>query len=429
MPNEPSQIELFYRFGVALAIGLLIGLQREYAHWAEHRKNEGESLFAGARTFPLLSVFGCAAALLTAQFGSPLVLFGAVLAAGLVVAVAYYFEAQGGSGGITTEIAALSTVLIGALCYFGHLGLAAALGVAVTVLLALKLQTRVFIRRLEPEDVYATLKFAVITIIVLPLLPRTGYGPEPLSVLVPYKIWLMVVFISGISFLGYILIKAVGAHRGVGLTGILGGLASSTAVTLSFSQRSRTVSGLAHPFALAILLSWGIMFIRVLVEVAALNLSLLRIVWIPLAAALAVTIAYCTYLYYKQSADKQKEEDRFKNPFELGPALTFGLLFAIILVIAKAATMYLGDTGVYLSSVVAGLADVDAITLSVADLSRDPDVLDQITAARAIVLAVASNTLVKGSIVLSAGSAELRRVILPGIVASLVTAIGVVFLL
>ena len=429
MPEEPTQIELIYRFGVALAIGLLIGLQREYAHWSEHGKNEGESLFAGARTFPLLAVFGCAAALLAAMVGSPLVLFAAILATGLVISVAYYFEARAGSSGITTEVAALTTVLIGAFCYHGHLRLAAALGVAVTVLLALKIQTQVFIRRLEPEDVYSTLKFAVITIVVLPLLPRTGYGPEPLSVLVPYKIWLMVVFISGISFLGYVLIKAVGAHRGVGLTGILGGLASSTAVTLSFSQRSRTVDGLAQPFALAILLSWSIMFIRVLIEVAALNLSLLRIVWIPVVAALGVTFTYCIFLYRKQSVDKQNEDDRFKNPFELGPALTFGFLFAVILLIAKAATMYLGDTGIYLSSIVAGLADVDAITLSMAELSRDPTALDHLTAARAIVLAVASNTLVKGGIVLSAGSAELRRVILPGIVASLVTAVGVVFLL
>ncbi|MDX1740144.1 MAG: MgtC/SapB family protein [Rhodothermales bacterium] len=429
MPDEPSQLELFYRFGVALAIGLLIGLQREYAHWSEHQKNEGESLFAGARTFPLLALFGCAAALLTSIVSSPLVLFGAVLGAGMVVAVAYYFEAQSGSGGITTEMAALSTVLIGALCYYGHLGLAAALGVGVTVLLAMKIQTRVFIRRLEPADVYATLKFAVITIVVLPLLPRTGFGPEPLSVLVPYKIWLMVVFISGISFLGYVLIKVVGAQRGVGLTGILGGLASSTAVTLSFSQRSRDVKGFAHPFALAILLSWSVMFIRVLVLVAALNLLLLRIVWIPVVAAFTVTIGYCAYLYRKQSLEKQEEEDRFKNPFELGPALTFGLLFAVVLLIAKAATMYLGDAGVYLSSVVAGLADVDAITLSMAELSRDRSVVDLITAARAIVLAVASNTLVKGGIVVSTGSPELRRVILPGIIASVVAAVGVVFFL
>ncbi|NNE45543.1 MAG: MgtC/SapB family protein [Rhodothermales bacterium] len=429
MFEDTSQIELFYRFGVAISVGLLVGLQREYAHWSEHQKNEGESLFAGARTFPLLALFGCTAALLADVMGSPLLLVAAILAAGLVVTVAYYFEARSGSGGITTEVAALTTVMIGALCYFGDLRLAAALGVAVTVLLALKLQTRALIRQLEPEDVYATLQFAVITIIILPLLPRTGYGPEPLSVLVPYKIWLMVVFISGISFLGYILIKLVGTHRGVGLTGILGGLASSTAVTLSFSQRSRSVNGLNQPFALAILLSWSVMFVRVLVEVAALNRSLLRIVWIPMAAALAVTTVYCIYLYRSKSVAKQEEEDRFTNPFELGPALGFGLLFAVVLLISKAATMYLGDTGIYLSSVVAGFADVDAITLSMAELSRDASVLDEQTAARAIVLAVASNTLVKGAIVLSAGSPGLKKVILPGIIASLVTAIGVVFLL
>ena len=140
---------------------------------------------------------------------------------------------------MTTEVAAVITLTAGALCFWGELELAAALGVSTTVLLALKLQTRTLVRNITPGDVYATLTFAVIALVILPVLPRTGYGPPPFDVLVPHKIWLMVIFISGISFLGYLLIKIVGARRGVGLTGLLGGLASSTAVTLSFAQRSK----------------------------------------------------------------------------------------------------------------------------------------------------------------------------------------------
>jgi uncharacterized membrane protein (DUF4010 family) len=219
----------------------------------------------------------------------------------------------------------------------------------------------------------------------------------------------------------------------VGLTGLLGGLASSTAVTLTFAQRSHDAASLAKSFALAILVAWSVMFGRVLVEVAALNLPLLGVVWLPVVAALAVSLAYCAYLYLTQTHQADEPADDFTNPFELGPALTFGLLYAVILLVANAAKLYLGDTGVYLSSIASGLADVDAITLSMAQLSQpgssSGEAIDLRTAARAIVLAAASNTVVKGGIVLSLGSAALRKAILPGLVLTLATAIGVVFLL
>ena len=171
------------------------------------------------------------------------------------------------------------------------------------------------------------------------------------------------------------------------------------------------------------------MFVRVMVEVAVINQALLKIVWIPLTAALLVSAAYCIYLYRSQSTGKQEEQDRFTNPFELGPALTFGMIYAVILLAANAARLYFGNTGIYLSSIASGLADVDAITLSLAELSRDTHDLDLNTAARGIVLAAVSNTLVKGGIVLGMGSMALRKVILPGLLATLATAIGVVFVM
>src|SRR5690606_30734331 len=163
--------------------------------------------------------------------------------------LSYFLSGKNGHLGTTTEVAAVLTILAGALCYWNQLAFAAALAVSITVLLTLKLQTQSLVRNISREDVYAPLKSAVICLIILPVLPQEGYGPPPFDVLVPYKVWLMVVFISGISFLGYVLIKIVGAKRGVGLTGLLGGLASSTAVTLTFSQRSRDTEELAKPFA------------------------------------------------------------------------------------------------------------------------------------------------------------------------------------
>ena len=167
----------------------------------------------------------------------------------------------------------------------------------------------------------ATLKFAVITAIVLPLLNRT-FGPAPLDVLNPQNIWLMVVFISAISFIGYVLIKLVGSRRGVGLTGLLGRLVSSTAVTLSFTQQSRTHDNLAKPFALAITVAWTMMFARVLVEAAVLNGQLLSALWLPMGGAGVIGLAYCCYLLFSaKNRSAESEEVELKAPFELGPAL------------------------------------------------------------------------------------------------------------
>ena len=420
---ELTQLDLFYRFGAAFVIGLLVGLQREFAKGHEVE----EDLFAGARTFTLLSLAGAAGAYLAIVAGTMSILVTVIGVLGVMITVAYLVASRFGEMGQTTELAAIVISITGALCILGDVTLAVAIAVTTTVLLSLKLQTESLAKSLTEEDVYASLKFAVITAIVLPVLPRHGYGPEPLNSLVPFNIWLMVVFISGISFFGYILIKIVGPRRGVGITGVLGGLVSSTAVTLSFSQRSRDTPALSSAFALAILLAWSIMFARVMIETAAINMGLFRIVWIPLLAAMIVTFSYCAYLYVKSETGDTGEPETFTNPFKLKPALTFGVLYAVIFLISKTANLYFGNTGVFVSSIAAGLADVDAITLSMAELSRDGGV-ELETAARAVVLAAASNTLVKGFIVLGTGSRQLRKVILPGLVASLGVAIFIVFL-
>jgi uncharacterized membrane protein (DUF4010 family) len=417
-----EQTALFYRFGAALAIGFLVGLQREYAHGGP-----GKEIFAGERTFALMGLVGCVAALAADELDSPWAFVGIILAMTAPITTAYFIGAWRGAVGLTTETAALVTVLAGALCYWDYLALAVAIAVATTVLLSLKLEMDRFVQRITRDDVYATLKFAVITAIVLPVLPNQTYGPPPLDVLNPYNIWLMVVLISGISFLGYVLIKIVGPRHGIGLTGLLGGLVSSTALTISFAERSQTEDDLAKPFALAITVAWTMMFSRVVVEVAALNAALLSMLWLPMAASAAAGLAYCVYLYVSQRTDRE-EDVAFANPFELGPAVKFGLIYAVILLLSRAAQTFLGNTGVYLSSVVAGFADVDAVTLSLAELSHPAGGVDLTTAARGIVLAAMSNTVVKGGIVLTGGSPTLRRALLPALVLMLVTGITVAFL-
>ena len=414
---------LFYRFGAALAIGVLIGLQREYAYGGSDKE-----LFAGVRTFPLIGLLGCTAALASSELDSPWGFVGVVGLTGALIVVAHFVGAWRREGtGLTTEMATLLTLLAGALCYWDYLALAAAIGVVTTVLLSLKSEMHAFADRITREDVYATLKFAVITAIVLPLLPNRAYGWPPLDVLNPYEIWLMVVLISAISFLGYVLIKLVGPRQGISLTGLLGGLISSTPVTLSFAQRSRKETELAKPFALAITVAWAITYVRVMVEVATLNTALLDKLWLPLLASALIGLAYSGYLYLRQRTDEEGDVS-YSNPFELGTALKFGLLYAVVLVISKAAQVYLGNTGVYLSSFLSGLPDADAVTLSMAQLSRGEGGLDVTTAARAVVIGVMANTVAKGAIVLGGGSSGLRKAILPGLILMLVTGIGIAFL-
>jgi len=420
-----TQADILYRFAIALAIGLLIGLQRERAH---HENGDGQEIFAGVRTFPLLALLGCAAAFLAAETDSiwPLIV-SFLLAGGLIVAV-YAVTAWRGHVGMTSEVAALLTVLVGALCYHGQFVSVLALGVAMMALLALRVEFHRLAGKITRDDVFATLKFGIITAVILPVVPNRSLGAPPFDVLNPHKIWLMVVLISGISFIGYLLIKIVGTRRGIGITGFLGGLVSSTAVTLSFSQRSQKSEPIARAFAVAVTVAWTTMFVRVIVEVAVVNRGLLGRVWVPMAAAAVAGLAYAAMLFFRQSSTDEEGMD-FSNPFELRPALTFGALYAVILLVSRLAQTEFGDGGVYVSSVLAGLTDVDAITLSMAELSQPGGDVEVVVASRAVTLAAMSNTVVKAGIVLSTGSSGLKKAMLPGFLLILGAGLAASFLL
>lgn len=417
--------ELFYRFGTAAAIGLLVGLQREFAY-----EDEGEkTLFAGVRTFALIALTGCTGALVAEELGSPWGLLVPVIAVSGLVVVAYVVTAGRGDAGMTTEVAAILTLLAGALCYFDRLVLAAALGVIVTMFLSIKPELHRFTERLDRQDILSLVKFGIITAVILPALPNIGIGDPPFDVLNPHNVWLMVVLISGLGFLGYAVIKLVGTEHGIVLTGFLGGLVSSTAVTLTFSQRSRSrlAEPLAKHFAIAVLIAWVTMFIRVIVEVAIVNRGLLQEMWIPLTCAASAGALYCVFLARTKGSERGDHDVDFTNPFELRPALTFGALYGLILLLLRVAQMELGDSGLYLSSVAAGATDVDAITLSIAKLSQPTGSLDPAVASRAVTLAAMSNTLVKAGIVFVAGAKPLRRAVVPGFLLILAAGLGAAF--
>jgi len=395
---------LALRFAVALGLGMLIGLERERA--------KGEEGGAGVRTFALIALAGAVAGHLQLDLGLEWLALAIFVAVGALLVTSYVLTAQQGDTGITTEVSALLAFLLGLLCAHGQLQMAAWVAVAMALMLALREWLHRLARRIDAADVEATLKFAIVTLIVLPLVPDQDYGPVPLDVLNPYKIWLMVVLISGLNFTSYLLIKIVGSEHGIGLAGLLGGLASSTAVTLGFSQRSRQPGADAPALALGILLAWTVMFFRVVVMTSVISGALGGRLALAMGALCLVSLGACYWLWRRRPPKARGEVKPGENPFELGEAIKFGLLFGVVVFIAKAAQVYLGEAGLYLAAGIAGLSDVDAITLAMADLARD-EAQNLAIAARAIVIAVLANTLVKSALAAGLGSAELRRLTLP----------------
>lgn len=403
--TELLNIEPWWRFGVALLIGALIGLEREFV-----QQRAGTLDFAGIRTFSLMALLGAVSAFLAEERG---LWFFLVTYVGLILLVsASYFGGvvRGTNGGMTTEVAALLVPLFGAMVVWGRAELAAALGVITALLLALKPSLHGVARRMSSEDLRATLEFALIAAVVLPLLPNRTFGP--FNVLNPFAIWLLVVFVSGISFLGYVLMKVLGAERGIGLTGVLGGTVSSTATTVSFATRSKEHPPLSASFGRAIILASSVMFPRVLVEVLVVHPPLLSFVLVPVGAMLLTGLALVTIFWRRQRSRESAEHESVQvgNPLKLSIAITFALLFAAVLIVVKAAQSFFGTTGVYVASAISGLTGVDAITLSAAELVSLGQ-MDSEVAAVAIILAVLVNTAAKAVLAYGLGSRALSGMI------------------
>jgi uncharacterized membrane protein (DUF4010 family) len=402
-----DNLELALRFAVALAIGVLIGLERE-------RSKPATGGFAGVRTFALISLAGGLSAYFEVALREPWIGLGTFAAIAAIIVVSYAVTAWRGELGSTSEVSAVIAFLLGSLCVRGQLGLAAGLTVASAAVLALKDWLHRLAQRIEAADVEATLKFAIVTLIVLPIVPNENFGPPPLDVINPHKIWLMVVLISGLNFASYLLVKVVGAEHGIGLTGLLGGLVSSTAVTLGFSQRSRLQPAQAPMLALGILVAWTVMFVRVPLLIAVIAPGLAGELVLGMAVLATPGLALCAVLWRRQRSAARATVSAGQNPFELGEAIRFGALFGVVTFAAKAAEVYLGSSGLYLAGALAGLTDVDAIALSMANLASG-DAATLPIASRTVLIAVVSNTLLKGAVAASLGAPELRRVILPAL--------------
>ncbi|MFP5430134.1 MAG: MgtC/SapB family protein [Gammaproteobacteria bacterium] len=415
-------MEVFASLALALAVGLIIGIERGFAI----RDIPANSHILGVRAFVLIGLMGGVCAELSAALGG--LVFGvALLVLAALLASAHYLETQRDQDlDITPLIAALVTFLLGGLVTQpGMAGVAAAGAVITAGVLNLRGFIRTGLNALTPKEVEAGLWLLLITVVALPILPDQGYGPW--GALNPHRIWWMVVLIATMSFAGYFAVRVAGARRGLMLTGLLAGLVSSTALTMTFSRLARTQSRLAELLAAGILVACGTMFLRVLVEVAVVHPALLPDLLPALLVMAAIVYGAAAWHWYRQQASGSDVlPEASANPLQLRTALQFGGLLALIMLAAAGAKEWLGDAGIYLLAAVSGINDVDAITLSVANLARNG--LNDVVAANAIALAAAVNTLVKGGIAVTlAGPVLLGRVLLPLLLA--IVAGGVVLLL
>jgi uncharacterized membrane protein (DUF4010 family) len=409
----PNYAQIAWHGAMALLMGLLIGLERQ------HSQRGDEPLFAGVRTFPIIVLSGYLSGLLT-QAGFVWVLPVALAGTCVIVVVAYASKVGGPHKGATTEFVALLAFILGALTALGFLIPAATFAVVTTLLLSVKAPLHQLAERIREDELYAILKFGIVSVIVLPLLPNRAYGP--LQVLNPRLIWWMVVLISGVSMIGYVLMRLLGARQGVAVTGVLGGIASSTAVTFGLSQKARDAEDpLAKCFALGIVIACTIMFLRMLLVIFVIDPHLAHKLILPMALPVAAGAGVGIFLW-RQKGARQETKLEVKNPMELGSAIKFGLAFAVVLLVARAAYQYFGSSGVYAAGALTGLADVDAFTISAAGLARE-GVLAGSTAGGSILLAGAMNTVVKAGIAAFLGGRALRRVILPIFVVMVLAAI------
>lgn len=417
-------IEYLIKLAISIGIGFLIGLERTFTKGIK----EDEEEFAGLRTFTLVAVWGFLSALLAAHTG-PWLLGVSFLGLVLFVAVSY-FRTSGTHGNVggTTEVTTSLTFLLGVLVFFNFILLSLVITVVTLLLLAYKPTLHGFVMKLSKEELLAIIKFIIISALVIPFLPNENFGPYKVWNL--QDIWKMVILVSGVSLVGYIIAKIVG-NKGTMVAGIIGGLVSSTAVSLTYARRSKELKGEEGTFyfAMAIICACTVMFPRILVEVYIVNRQLAQHLWIPIAILSLTGFGAAFYIYKKNVKSAGKGEVPLKNPLNFATAVKFALFFAGVMLLVKYSNENFGDMGTYIAGAISGITDVDAITLSMAKMANNNNNISLAT--NTILLAALSNTLVKFGIVLLVGSRSLIKVASIGFISIFIvgTALFIYFLL
>jgi len=407
-----DSLVVFERLGIALGLGLLVGLQRERV----------KSPLAGIRTFALITLFGAVSGLVVPYAGAWTVGFGAAAVAAILIAGNFFRPRPAEQDpGVTTEIAGLLMYGVGVFVVVGDAAPAIAVGGAVALLLHFKEPMHAFVARIGEADLKAIMQFVLITLVILPVLPNRTFGP--FDVLNPRQIWWMVVLIVGISLGGYIAFKLFGQKGGAVLSGLLGGTISSTATTVSYARRTRETAAGVHAAALVVVISSGVSVLRIMVELAVVAPSY-RLELLPPMGVMLGGFALLSVAAYLLVGDRASELPQPGNPAELRIGLVFAGVYSLVLVAVAATKTYIGESGLYAVGVLSGVADMDAITLSTGRLVEAGRV-DSSVGWRVVLVASLANLLFKGGVVALLGHPQLLRWIGGAYLAAILLGLGV----
>lgn len=386
----------------ALAAGAVVGLERG---WREREGAEG-SRVAGLRTFSLFGLLGGVLGVLSETLG-PWPLAMGLAGLSILGAVSYRENVRvHGSLSATTAVAALLTYALGALAGAGHPAVAVGTAVVVAVLLDLKPTLHRWLRLVEHSELSAALQLLVLSVVILPLLPDAGYGPY--AALNPYRLWWAVVLIAGLSLCGHIAMRFTGPQRGIFWTGLLGGLASSTATTLMLARRTRSDPALTDAAADGTLVACGMMFLRMTVIVFSLQPALGRPLGVPMVTAGVALFGLSALQGKRQASGEVASQVDPIAPFDLSTALGFGAFLGVMAVLTQASKEWLGNPGLYALATLSGLADVDAIVVTVMQMQATGSLAVTATAT-AVAIAAGANMVAKASIATVIGGVSLGR--------------------
>ncbi|HEX6733597.1 MAG TPA: MgtC/SapB family protein [Azonexus sp.] len=401
----PELAEPVQAFATALGIGLLIGMERE-------RRPDSA---AGLRTFSLVAMLGCLFAMLGEKGASPwLLAVGLVVISGSMIASNFSAQQEEQYRGFTSEAAIIVTYGLGAAVWMGYATLAVMLAITTTVLLYFKAELKQFSEKTTPKDLNSILQFAVLSLVILPILPNADFGPY--DAINPRQVWWMVVLISGLALAGYLALRIIGARHGAALLGIFGGLASSTATTMMFSRHAAEHGHLVRMSAIVILIANVMVMIRLGIIAGLVAPALIRPVAIVFACGIVPGVAMALYGWKILNDAGELPLPDVKNPTELKTAVSFGLLYAVVLLAAAWLQDVAGNSGLYIVALVSGLTDADASVLSTLRMFNLERVL-YADAVIAVALALLANLAFKIGLVLSIGGRPLARHALPGLLA------------
>ncbi|WP_299107642.1 MgtC/SapB family protein [uncultured Winogradskyella sp.] len=416
--QEINELVESYILGVliSMGIGLIIGLEREYD---KIKEDQG---FAGIRTFPIVAILGFSLASLT-EFFTPWLLIISLGSFILFLAFNHFKQEKEEHGqGLTTNLALIATFVLGVMVSVQYYRDAVATAVIIVTLLSLKTRFRLFISNITSEELFAFIKFSIIALLILPFLPNKDYGPD--SLLNPFEIGSIIVIVSFLNFIGYFLVKFVGSKKGIILTAILGGLISSTAVAWNYASRSKESPELSKKYSAGIIAASAIMFPRLALLAYIFNVEILKYLALPFTLLTLVCIT-ATLILIRKDDNKPDTNIKLGNPLNILNAIGFGVMYVVILFAVFYSNQFFGERGLYYSALIAGLADTDAITISMSKFSLDGDKLT--LASSVIIAATISNMLVKLGITAFKGSKITGKLV--GYAFGSVILVGIIYIL